>query len=110
MRMRLGIVEYMDAAHMLPGHSKCSVLHGHTYKIELVIEGEPEGGILLDFGEMKKILREVLIRYDHRLLNDLIDYPSVENLCLHLKKELEPKLRFRFTLRVWEGEGKWAET
>ena len=38
--MRLGITEYIDCAHFLPGHPKCGQVHGHTYKVEVVIEGE----------------------------------------------------------------------
>lgn len=107
--MRLGILEHIDSAHFLPGHEKCGVLHGHTYRVEMVIEGHPEGGMLMDFAEMKRILREVLERYDHRSFNEFLEYPSVENICTLLKRELTPLIKHRFTIRVWEGEGKWAE-
>lgn len=31
-----------DAAHQLVGHKgKCSNLHGHTYKLEVVLKGKP---------------------------------------------------------------------
>jgi 6-pyruvoyltetrahydropterin/6-carboxytetrahydropterin synthase len=108
--MKLGIIEHIDSAHSLPGHVKCGVLHGHTYRVELIIEGEPEKGMVLDFGEMKTLLKDVLKKYDHRLFNDFIEYPSVENICLLLRKDLEAKIKHRFVLRVWEGEGKWAES
>jgi len=107
--MKLGIIEHIDSAHSLPGHAKCGVLHGHTYKIELIIEGEPDKGMVLDFGEMKRILKDILHNYDHKLFNDFLEYPSVENICLLLRKDLEKKIKHRFVLRVWEGEGKWAE-
>src|SRR2546425_417823 len=35
--MRLGITEYIDAAHHLPGHEKCGRLHGHTYQVDVTI-------------------------------------------------------------------------
>lgn len=107
--MKLGIIEHIDSAHRLPGHAKCGVLHGHTYKIELIIEGEPDKGMVLDFGEMKRILKDVLQKYDHKLFNDFLEYPSVENICLLLRRDLESKIKHRFVLRLWEGEGKWAE-
>lgn len=107
--MRLGIVEYMDCAHHLPGHPRCGRQHGHTYKVELILEGTPKDGMVLDFAEMKKALRETLAEYDHRDMNEFMDYPSVENICLALKKRLESRVGFPFLLRVWEGEGKWAE-
>jgi len=80
--MRLGVVEYMDAAHYLPGHETCGKMHGHTYRVELVVEGEKgETGMVMDFYEMKSILKKALAEYDHRCLNEVVDYPSVENLC-----------------------------
>ena len=108
--MRLGIVEHVDCAHFLPGHPNCGRLHGHTYRVELVIEGEVSGGMLLDFAELKATARAVLQAYDHRSWNDVLEFPSVENICELLAGELRPRLPFPFTLRVWEGQGKWAET
>jgi len=107
--MRLGVIEYIDCAHFLPGHPRCGTLHGHTYKLELVIEGRNQTGMIIDFAELKESLRAVLALYDHRSLNEFLEYPSVENICEMLKERLSQALPFPFTLRVWEGEGKWAE-
>jgi 6-pyruvoyltetrahydropterin/6-carboxytetrahydropterin synthase len=51
----------------------------------------------------------VLAEYDHRSLNDFLEYPSVENICEMLHKRFHEKWSFNFTIRVWEGAGKWAE-
>ena len=107
--MRLGITEFIDCAHFLPGHAKCGQLHGHTYKIEVVIEGEKSGGMVVDFNELKARTREVLQRYDHRNWNDVLEFPSVENICELLSTQLKERLAFPFVVRVWEGQGKWAE-
>lgn len=107
--MKLGYIEYIDCAHYLPGHPKCGALHGHTYKIELIVEGESRNGMVIDFGDLKAVMREVLQQYDHRSLNDFLDYPTVENIAVMLREEFRKKLPFPFTLRVWEGEGKWCE-
>ena len=107
--MKLGVVEHMDWAHFLPGHNRCGNPHGHTYRVELVIEGENRSGMILDFADLKKAARDVLGVYDHRSLNDFLDYPSVENLCELLRRDLSQRLRLPFIVRVWEGEGKWAE-
>lgn len=107
--MRLGVVEFMDCAHFLPGHSKCGSLHGHTYKVEVIIVGEAKGGMVLDFADLKRSLREVLAEYDHKALNDFLEYPSVENICAMLSRRLKELLEFPFKIRVWEGEGKWVE-
>ena len=94
---------------MLPGHPKCGQLHGHTYKVEIVIEGEPKDDMLIDFADMKAAVNNTLNRYDHRSLNDFLDYPTVENICIMLHEQLKQALPFPFTIRVWEGDGKWAE-
>ena len=107
--MKLGVTEYIDCAHFLPGHHRCGSLHGHTYRIDVVIEGETKQGMVIDFEDLKMVIRDVLKDYDHRSLNDCLEYPSVENVCEMLKTRLEDRFVFRFTLRVWEGEGKWAE-
>ncbi len=107
--MKLGVIEYIDCAHFLPGHARCGALHGHTYKVELVIEGDNRTGMVLDFSDLRESLRTVLSRFDHRSLNDFLEYPSVENICEMLQQKLREQLAFPFKLRVWEGEGKWAE-
>jgi 6-pyruvoyltetrahydropterin/6-carboxytetrahydropterin synthase len=108
--MKLGVTEYIDCAHFLPGHPKCGTLHGHTYRIEIIIEGEPRNGMVLDFADLKQAAREVLQKYDHRHWNDFLEYPSVENICALLHGQLKSRISFPCTLRVWEGHGKWAET
>ncbi len=108
--MRLGLTETIDCAHMLPGHTKCGQLHGHTYKVEVVVEGDARGGMVLDFADLRSQIREVLGPYDHRHWNDVLEYPTVENICQRIATELSRKLAFPFTIRVYEGQGKWAET
>jgi 6-pyruvoyltetrahydropterin/6-carboxytetrahydropterin synthase len=108
--MRLGITDYIDCAHTLPGHPKCGQLHGHTYRVEVEVEGPAEGGMVLDFADLKAQVRSVLGRYDHRHWNDVLEYPTVENICRRIADELAPSLPFPFQVRVYEGHGKWAAT
>lgn len=107
--MRLGVTEFVDCAHFLPGHPKCGQIHGHTYKVEVVVEGETKDGMLMDFAELRAQIKEVFSRYDHRNWNDFLEYPSVENICDLLSRQLKERLRFPFVIRVYEGQGKWAE-
>ena len=108
--MRLGITDHIDCAHLLPGHPKCGRLHGHTYRIEVVVDGPMNSGMVVDFADLKAQVRAVLARYDHRHWNDFLDYPTVEHICQRLADEIAEKLGFPFSIRVYEGHAKWAET
>lgn len=56
-----------DAAHRLMGHEKCGRLHGHTWTVEVEIDGpiDAETGMVLDFGEIKKRIME---KFDHKTI------------------------------------------
>jgi 6-pyruvoyltetrahydropterin/6-carboxytetrahydropterin synthase len=108
--MRLGVTDHIDCAHLLPGHGKCGRLHGHTYRVEVVVEGELKDGMVLDFADLKSRIRSVLSRYDHRDWNEFMDYPTVENICDRLATEIADGLTLPFSIRVYEGHAKWAET
>jgi 6-pyruvoyltetrahydropterin/6-carboxytetrahydropterin synthase len=77
-----------DAAHYLPkvaeGH-KCARLHGHTYRVEIRLEGEvdPVAGWVRDFGDLKEAFKGLEEELDHRLLNDVpgLDNPTSEVLA-----------------------------
>src|SRR5207253_2820732 len=86
-----------------------SAIHGHTYQIDVFIEGEHKGGMLLDFADIKKALRAILADYDHKDWNTFLEYPTVENICELISKRLQEKIKFPSHVRVWEGYGKWAE-
>src|SRR3954454_10217656 len=73
------------AAHRLPRYQgKCFNLHGHNYRFQVVIRGDPDPytGILVDFGDVEKAVKEhVLDRVDHTNLNDFIENPTAENIA-----------------------------
>ena len=110
-KIRLTRTEFIDAGHFIPGHPKCGRPHGHTYQVDITIEGTPEGDMLLDFADFKEKVWEVLRRYDHVMLNDVMESPpTVENLAMELHRELKKVLQgFKLSVRVHEGVHKWAE-
>lgn len=62
------------AAHFLKDyHGKCENLHGHNYRVFAHARGNDldAGGMLVDFGDLKKALRDVCAKLDHTNLNDL---------------------------------------
>lgn len=107
--MRVGIIEHIDSGHHLPGHPTCGRPHGHTYRIELTLEGALTDGMVMDFAEVKRRLWRVIGPLDHVDLNALLPYPTCENICAHICAGLKGQFGHPFTLRVWEGDGKWAE-
>jgi len=66
----------IDASHrLLHYQGKCANLHGHRWKIEVWIEGEPDAktGILLDYN----VIKEAIGKYDHQIILNGDD-PMVE--------------------------------
>ena len=78
------------AAHFLTHyHGKCERLHGHNYRVRLWARGETldDGGMLVDFGSLKGVLREVVGKLDHQNLNDFKEFdgdPSAERIAKYL--------------------------
>lgn len=108
--MKVGIREHFDSSHHLPGHPKCGVPHGHTYRVEAIVEGPVVNGMVVDFDVLKSALREITGAFDHTDLNGLLPYPSCENIAQEIHRRLLPKVSGRrLTVRIWEGDGKWAE-
>ena len=65
-----------EAAHRLPrvpeGH-KCGRLHGHSYRIELRVEGEPDPvtGMVIDYADIKEAFKPLYDQLDHNYLNGI---------------------------------------
>lgn len=99
MRTRLERTYRFEAAHFLPkvpaGH-KCARMHGHSYAIEIVIEGEvdPDRGWVMDFAEIDEHALPLVKRLDHHVLNEIdgLANPTSELLAVWWWQHLEPTL------------------
>ena len=99
MAMRLERSYRFEAAHFLPkvpaGH-KCARMHGHSYLVEVVIEGEidPERGWVMDFADIDDRAAPLVRELDHHVLNEIEDLvnPTSELLAVWLWKRLAPTL------------------
>ncbi len=111
----LKILTHFAAAHKLKMVSeKCENLHGHNWKIEACVAGEKlnQAGVLVDFGELKNHMTEIMDTLDHKYLNEL-DYipdqiPSSENIARYIAVKLQehfdtPSIRVS-RVTVWESE------
>ena len=62
------------AGHALREYKgKCENVHGHNYRVQVTVEGERLNsiGLLVDFVELKRVVRTVMDRLDHQFINDL---------------------------------------
>jgi 6-pyruvoyltetrahydropterin/6-carboxytetrahydropterin synthase len=107
--VKIRVEDVFDAATALPGHERCDGLHGHTYKVEAIVAGVPEDGVLADFRQVRKRLREAITPFDHTDLSVQFPYPSCETLCVEIARKMALSTPGLELIRVWEGEGKWIE-
>ena len=95
----LKVVTKFAAAHRLTMvGAKCENMHGHNWKIEVHVTGEKidDAGVLIDFGIVKKHVREIMGMLDHKYLNEL-DYfkqsqPSSENIAYFVATDLQKRI------------------
>lgn len=85
-----------DAAHRLdrlPEEHKCHRLHGHTYRVEIRLRGEPGGrlGMLIDYAEIAAAWAPIDAALDHRYLNDIpgLEVPTTEVLAAWIFDQLK---------------------
>jgi 6-pyruvoyltetrahydropterin/6-carboxytetrahydropterin synthase len=99
MRARLERSYRFEAAHFLPkvppGH-KCARMHGHSYLIEVAIEGEvdPERGWVVDFADIDHHAVPLMRALDHQVLNEIdgLSNPTSELLAAWWWQRLKPTL------------------
>ena len=98
-KMRIYKEFKFDAAHRLTqvdeGH-KCGNLHGHTFVLEVHLEGEvdPSRGWILDFNVLCDAVNPIMDKLDHSVLNEVdgIGNPTSENLAVWFWEQLKPRL------------------
>ena len=110
MNIRLSHRFYFEASHRLehlgPGHP-CYPLHGHSYQVELTIEGpvDPKTGFLMDYADIGKIALPVIDRLDHTHLNDIPDlkFTTTEFISHWLWDQLKPALPMLVEVSIRES-------
>lgn len=122
--MKISKVIEFDMGHRVPSHNgKCRNLHGHRYKVEVVVDGEviktkgdSAEGMVIDFGDLKRIMLEQIDEpLDHGLMLSKEDpvlpllmssqasawmkiipvscIPTAENIAILIFERLESELR-----------------
>jgi 6-pyruvoyltetrahydropterin/6-carboxytetrahydropterin synthase len=87
------------AGHALREYKgKCENVHGHNYRVQITVEGERLNriGLLVDFVELKRVVREVVAILDHQFINDLEPFtvinPSAENMAKYFYDEVSQRM------------------
>lgn len=84
-----------EMAHALKGYDGlCRNIHGHTYELKVTVMGKPISdetspklGMVMDFGDLKKIVKEAIVnKYDHSLV---LFNKMPESLIAELKNNFE---------------------
>jgi 6-pyruvoyltetrahydropterin/6-carboxytetrahydropterin synthase len=98
-----------EAAHVLPHHpGKCARLHGHSYRLEVALEGPlqpsgPAAGMVEDFDVVSRVVEATVVGdLDHRSLNELMENPTAENIVVWIWRRLAEALPQLTELTLWE--------
>ena len=130
-----------ESAHALLGYDgPCKNIHGHSYKMAVTVIGKPlkdasspKNGMVLDFGFLKQIVNECIVKpFDHALVLNadtknvnsievkslsekliLVKYqPSCENFLIDFVERIKSKLPDNvklFSIRLNETSNSYAE-
>ena len=113
----VAVEQSFASAHALRNYKgRCENVHGHNWKVRVVIEGEKldATGMLVDFLDVKSFMGEILDRIDHQFLNEIPPFdvinPSAENIAEYFYLQLTGKfaetpvpVRIR-EVKIWETE------
>jgi 6-pyruvoyltetrahydropterin/6-carboxytetrahydropterin synthase len=111
----LKIEDHLAAAHNLREYEgECEALHGHNWKIEVVVRSRELNsiGLAIDFKDLKAATTAVLDELDHRYLNEVPPFdkvnPSSENIAKYIYEEVGRRLSGTgakiHMVTAWESE------
>ncbi len=88
------------AGHYLRNYKgKCEKPHGHNYKVRVTLAGQDldKAGLLVDFKDLREVMKQVIARLDHQMMNEIEPFielnPSAENLAKYFYDESNSRLQ-----------------
>lgn len=94
------VEDTFSAGHYLRNYKgKCENPHGHNYKVQVTLQAAEldHAGLLLDFKDLKVVMKHVIDRLDHQMINDVPPFtevnPSAENLARYFYQESNERLQ-----------------
>jgi len=113
----VAVEQGFSSAHALRNYKgRCENVHGHNWKVRVVIEGEKldQTGMLVDFLDVKSWMGEILDRIDHQFLNEIPPFdtvnPSAENIAEYFYGQMTGRLKdtpvpVRISeVKIWETD------
>ena len=113
----VSVEQTFAAGHALRNYKgACENVHGHNFKVRVTLEGTKldEAGMLVDFLDVKKYMKDIIARLDHQFLNDIAPFdvvnPSAENIAEYFFQQLRTPLAENpvqveiSEVRVWETD------
>ena len=113
----VSVEQTFAAGHALRNYKgACENVHGHNFKVRVTLEGTQldEAGMLVDFLDVKKYMKDIIARLDHQFLNDIAPFdvvnPSAENIAEYFFQQLRTPLAENpvqveiSEVRVWETD------
>jgi 6-pyruvoyltetrahydropterin/6-carboxytetrahydropterin synthase len=112
------VEDTFSSGHYLRNYKgKCERPHGHNYRVRVTLSGEEldHAGLLLDFKDLKEVLRPVVNYLDHQMMNELEPFtvinPSAENIAkyffdqtnAHLSGVTSGRVRVK-DVTIWETD------
>lgn len=120
--MKVGKIYTFEAAHHLPNHyGKCRNPHGHSYRLEVEVEGtvqhlpgKSSDGMVFDFAVLDSHMEPIIALLDHNDLNIIFtDYPPTAEIILgwiyNKMIATKPATLNWSRLRLWETAKGYAE-
>ncbi len=90
-----------DEGMNLEVFGKCARLHGHTYTLEVTVQGkvDPETGMILNYFDLDKIVKPLVDQeFDHKDLNKVFrdTLTTAENMVADIANNLDLILNDRY--------------
>jgi 6-pyruvoyltetrahydropterin/6-carboxytetrahydropterin synthase len=111
----VSVEQTFASAHALRNYKgKCENVHGHNWKVQVVIEGDKldETGLLVDFIDVRSLMAQVIEKLDHRHLNEIPPFdeinPSAENIAEYFYQQMTQGLSNApvhvQSVKIWETD------
>lgn len=132
--MKIAKEFHWEMGHRLPEHfGKCKNIHGHSYRMIIELEGNlNDSGMIMDYYDLKKIVKPVIEELDHAFMvyekdQDIVRFlesvkskmitvrfqSTVENICRYILSELIkqnlPSNVKKLKVRIFESIDDYAE-